>query len=51
MGLPNAAFTHRLILSGNDARILLDGGQIQLDDLVQLKMDEDVLETGYLEVA
>ena len=51
MGLPNAAYTHRLILSGNDARILLDGGQIQLDDLVQLKMDEDVLETGYLEVA
>jgi hypothetical protein len=51
IGLPNAAFTHRLILSGNDARILLDGGQLQLDDLVQLKMDESVIETGYLEVA
>ena len=51
IGLPNSAFTHRLILSGNDARILLDGGQLQLDDLVQLKMDESVIETGYLEVA
>ncbi len=51
MGLPNDAYTHRLILSGNDARILLDAGQIQLEDLVQLKMEEGVLETGYLEVA
>jgi hypothetical protein len=51
IGLPNEAHTHRLILSGNDARIVLDGGQLKLDDWVQLLIDDSVAETGYLEVA
>jgi hypothetical protein len=51
VGVPDLPYTHQLILSGNDARILLEGGQLKLDDWVQLKMHENVSETGYLEVA
>lgn len=42
---------HDLTLDGNDARLLLNGGELQLDVSAQVRLHNDDELTGYLEVA
>lgn len=41
---------HDIRLSGSESRLLIDGGILQLDARVTLSMDQDVDETGYMEL-
>ena len=42
---------HDLILEGNDARLLLNGGVLQLDVAAHVRLDSDAEFSGYIEIA
>jgi hypothetical protein len=50
MGTPGAQYSHKVHLSGGDARLLFEGGQLHLDTQTTLSMDLEVDETGYMEI-
>jgi hypothetical protein len=51
MNSSNTTINHEITLSGSDARLFFDGGELHLDDWVTLSMSQQPETTGYLEVS
>ena len=50
-GVEGQHYIHEVTLSGNEARWLVDGGQVHIDVSTRVSMNQNVEQTGYMEVA